>query len=197
MNSTTIQLNGDLTASHRDHGPFTINWTGKKFYPQSVKESVIDIQDIAHSLARQCRFNGAIDGFYSVAQHSVYASYLVNEEGSLPLQALLHDASEAYLVDIPRPIKRLFVFEEYRKLETEVQAHIYSTFGLPPDVPEEVKVVDNRLVITEALELGHPEHKTWAAGGNRYPWTINSEAGYNIEESERRFLERFEELYVG
>lgn len=196
MNSTTIQLNGDLTASHRDHGPYTITWKGHKFYPQNPQASMIVIEDIAHSLARQCRFSGMINGFFSVAQHCVYTSELVRPK-KLALTALLHDASEAYLVDIPRPIKRLLAFEDYRALEKATQAFIYQTFGLPPTIPPEVKEVDDRLVVTEALSLGDPAHYEWTKGMPRYRQSIDPYEGYNIEESERRFLERFEELYVG
>src|SRR5665811_1025646 len=65
---------------------------------------MISIEDIAHALTMQCRFGGHLPDFYSVAQHSLNCSYLIDNP-KLKLTALLHDASEAYLLDIPRPIK--------------------------------------------------------------------------------------------
>jgi hypothetical protein len=79
--------------------------SGKAFYVTDPKPEDIDILDIAHSLSMQCRYNGHTKGFYSVAEHSVLVANLVPPR--LRLQALLHDASEAYVGDVIRPIKRL------------------------------------------------------------------------------------------
>ena len=79
--------------------------SGGKFYYDSDDTDCINIEDIAHALSNPCRFGGHSGRFYSVAQHSVVVAYLVEKE--LMLTALLHDASEAYVVDVPRPLKRI------------------------------------------------------------------------------------------
>lgn len=77
--------------------------TGGQFWPMDPQPDEIDINDIAHALAMLCRFGGHCLRFYSVAEHSVLLSHAVPPEHAL--WALLHDATEGYLVDMPRPIK--------------------------------------------------------------------------------------------
>lgn len=91
--------------------------TNKHFYYLDVRIEDIDIQDIASGLANECRFNGLIDNFYSVAQHLVYVSYLVAPEYAL--EALLHDASEAYVKDLPSTISDAVNFADLMMLATE------------------------------------------------------------------------------
>lgn len=100
---------------------------------------MICIEDIAHSLSMQCRFGGHVPNFYSVAQHSLNCSYLT-ETDSLKLQALMHDASEAYLLDMPSPIKKHL--PDYKRIENNLMAVIAKkfNFGWPLDI--EVKKVD-------------------------------------------------------
>src|SRR5438552_3035736 len=105
-------------------------FTGKKFFPLEPNADDICIEDIAHSLSMQCRFNGHSKQFYSVAQHSVLiASWWFGDYPKLAKYALLHDASEAYLSDIPRPLKQLPEFEFYKKAEQLLQDLIYAKFG--------------------------------------------------------------------
>jgi 5'-deoxynucleotidase YfbR-like HD superfamily hydrolase len=84
------------------------------------------IEDIAHALSMLCRFSGHINQFYSVAEHSLYVSYLLPEE--LRLEGLLHDATEAYLVDLPTPIKRNM--EVYRSVEDNLMSVIAAKFKI-------------------------------------------------------------------
>ena len=79
---------------------------------------MIVIDDIAHALSNLCRFTGH-SKFYSVAQHSRLASFMVSEQ--FALQALMHDASEAYLTDISAPLKALPCMAEYKKLEAKLE----------------------------------------------------------------------------
>src|SRR5690348_18006267 len=102
-------------------------FTGRTFCPLDPKPEDIDIQDIAHALSCQCRFTGHSRKFYSVAEHCVRVSLLVSPD--LQLAALLHDASEAYLSDVARPIKRLPAMAEYRRTEEALQRQIYLCFG--------------------------------------------------------------------
>src|SRR4051812_6540197 len=78
--------------------------SGKAFFPLDPRPADVDIQDIAHALAFQCRFGGHVKEFYSVAEHSVRVSLICAHEDAK--WGLLHDATEAYLSDIVRPVKR-------------------------------------------------------------------------------------------
>lgn len=114
----------------------------------NVFEPTVDmicIEDIAHGLAHTCRFAGHTSKFYSVAQHSVrvYETTYVettDKVRTLGLKALLHDATEAYLCDIPSPIKKKL--PDYIELERNLLRVIFEKFGLDEGIPEEVKEAD-------------------------------------------------------
>lgn len=126
-------------------------YTGRLVHPMRLTVDDVDIADIAHALSMLCRFGGHAKQFYSVAQHSVLASRLVPEADAL--WALLHDASEAYLVDVPTPLKRLAAMSGYRAVEAQVQLTVCHAFGLPHEMPETVHAVDGALVLAEAAVL--------------------------------------------
>jgi hypothetical protein len=114
--------------------------------------AVIDIVDIAHALSCQGRFSGHTSQFYSVAQHSVNVSTIV--KGPLQLTALLHDATEAYLIDMPRPIKRATnMGDRYREIEDNLYHTIAKRFGLLDPIPEEIKTADSVMLTTEMRDL--------------------------------------------
>lgn len=126
-------------------------YSGMKFTPLNPKVEQIDIIDIAHALSHLCRFGGHIRSFYSVAEHSVRCCWETSPE--FRLAALLHDASEAYLVDVPRPIKRYL--GNYVELEAQIQRVVGEKFGIDPELfsHPEIKRVDNLLLVTEARDL--------------------------------------------
>ena len=104
----------------------------------------IDIQDIAVSLAKRCRFNGYCSGFYSVADHSILVSQLLGRMPGfdhLRLPGLLHDAHEAYLSDIPTPVKELLGVDHIHLLENKVQTAIHSVLGVPEPTIDEARRV--------------------------------------------------------
>jgi len=107
---------------------------------------MICIEDIAHALSMQCRFGGHLYSFYSVAQHSLNCSYLI-EEKSLKLAALLHDASEAYLLDIPRPVKQ--GLSNYKEIEDKLMQLIAQKYGFEYPLHKEVKKIDELMLQTE------------------------------------------------
>lgn len=123
---------------------------------------VIDLEDVAHCLARTCRFNGAVDSYYSVASHSVYvARRLAEEHAGQRRQAgrngLLHDAAEAYLGDMTSGLKQLF--PEYRNLERAWEFAIEKRFGVGIVNCLFVKRADLRARLAEARDLfadGYP-----------------------------------------
>lgn len=126
-------------------------YTGRFIHPARPVVDDIDIRDIAHALSLLCRFGGHAKCAYSVAQHSYLASKIVPPADAL--WALLHDASEAYMVDVPTPLKRLNAMSGYRALEAQMQWTIHQAFGLRGDPPESVKAADEALVLAEAAVL--------------------------------------------
>lgn len=134
-----------------------ITHTGKWFDVFKPDPDDVDVEDIIHALSMQCRFTGHTKEFYSVAQHSVLVSNNCPSEDAL--YGLLHDASEAYLSDIARPIKKHPDFGPfYLKAEEVVQIAVYRHFDLDPyNVPASVKEADDVLLRTEARDLMPPE----------------------------------------
>lgn len=102
----------------------------------------ICIEDIAHALSNLCRFAGHTKRFYSVAQHSVLCSLQVDDD--CRLGALMHDASEAYLLDIPKPIKNRLV--GYKEMEDKMMSIIAAKFGFDYPLRKEVKGIDNYML---------------------------------------------------
>ncbi len=125
--------------------------TGKWFDILKPSPSIIELQDIASALSKLCRFGGHCSQFYSVAEHSILAAELMRQRhGSnqtLLRWALLHDASEAYVVDIPRPAKRQL--GDYVRIEEAIQRAVAERFGLPWPMPKEVHEVDNDILSLE------------------------------------------------
>ena len=113
-------------------------FTGKYFNIVEPTLDMICIEDIAHSLSMQCRFAGHLPEFYSVAQHCIQCVKFVREEHKLA--ALLHDASEAYLLDIPKPFKHLI--SNYELLEDRIMNLIAQKFGFKYPLSDEIKKVD-------------------------------------------------------
>jgi len=99
---------------------------------------MICIEDIAHALSNQCRFGGHLPTFYSVAQHSIECCAMA--EDKYKLQALLHDASEAYLIDVPRPIKT--ELSNYKEIEDNLMRLISEKFGFTYPLEQQVKNID-------------------------------------------------------
>ncbi len=136
---------------------------GHQFFPLRPERSRVDILDIAHALAHTCRFAGHTREFYSVAQHSVLVAEIVKQLGGSPVEefaGLLHDAAEAYLLDLPTPVKR--ELPQYAIAEKLVRATIGSAFDLPAEDPPVVKTADGIALATEARDL-MPAHPCWRA----------------------------------
>jgi hypothetical protein len=144
-----------------DRGAWMQTHTGRRFYPLDPHIEDIDIEDIAHALAHLCRFGGHCRTFYSVAQHSVIvSSYLPDDEPALQLAGLLHDATEAFLVDIPRPLK--VALPEYKAIEQRLEAVIAERFGVDFH-DQRIKQADNVALMTEARDLMGTPPAGWAS----------------------------------
>lgn len=139
-------------------GDWIQTFTGKAFWPLDPRPEEVDIFDIAHALSNICRYTGHVRRFYSVAEHSVLVSRLVPQEHAK--WGLLHDASEAYIADIARPVKRHLT--EYAAIEKRLMLAIAERFDLPWPEPPEVKYVDNRILHDEKDQLfGKHAPRSW------------------------------------
>lgn len=164
--------------------------SGRRFSPLDPDPAAIDVADIAHSLALQCRFNGHCRVFYSVADHCVRVSRVVPPEHAL--WGLLHDAAEAYLGDLPRPIK--VQLPAYRAAEDRLMEFIARHFGLPWPMPAPVHEADNVLLVTEQRDLMGPAPASWGLVATPLPERIEP---LGPEAAEAAFLARFAELTDG
>ena len=168
------------------HGnkPWIMTYTGRRVNPLDVLPSDIDISDIAQSLALTNRFGGHTAFPISVAQHSVAVSLLVPAEHAM--QALLHDASEAYLGDVTKWLKETSVYDVYRAAEEQAQRSVYVTFGCESETHQLVKDADWEMVVFEC-GVGYGD-KNWLGNSTiedpawaPWPWP----------RARREFLDRF------
>lgn len=164
-------------------------YTGKAFNFESPVPDMVCIEDVAHALAHINRFTGHLPVPYSVAQHSVLVSQQLPPP-ELRLQGLLHDAHEAYVGDVSRPLKRMPGMEPYRALEQRVWYVVARALGVPPTLDPAVKEADMRMLATEKLLFGQ-EFKTWDLPFKPYPIAIMPSAW---DEAKAQFLEEYEQL---
>lgn len=120
-------------------------YSGEMIDIQNPDPDTINIVDIAHALSMTCRFGGHTKNFYCVAQHSYEVAQ--RTKSKLQLTALLHDAPEAYLVDLPRPIKELL--PEYKELERNLMQVIAEKYKIIYPFPEEIIDADNKQLLYE------------------------------------------------
>lgn len=166
--------------------------SGRAFYPLDPRPDEIYIDDIGHALSMLCRYNGHVSRFYSVAEHSYLLSRAVDPEHAL--WALLHDASEAYLGDMIRPLKNAMA--RYRAVETQVMRAITDKYGLDALMPAQVKEYDTRILVDERDALMQDPPQAWFAGEKVEKLDVPIE-GWNPTMARARFLFRFDELVNG
>lgn len=147
-----------------DRGPWIATYTGRKFHLLDPHPDEVDIRDIAHSLSMLCRYTGHVRRFYSVAEHCVRLARhpmqpWEGESREFRADLLMHDATEAYLSDISRPLKSLL--PEYQRIERRAWRTIAEKFGLAVDPPVEVKVWDKRILTDETMALLPPNSPPW------------------------------------
>lgn len=174
--------------TERDDWFFT--YTGRRLFVLSPDPEQIVIEDIAHHLSLLCRFVGAVRTFYSVAQHSVLVSRHVPWE--LQMSALLHDATEAYLGDVIRPVKRQL--PEYKELERVWAAAIEHRFDVRTRTAE-IEEADHRALITERRDLcAHSPDHPWAEDKMGYEPFRKKILPLKDEQAESLFLARWGEV---
>ena len=171
-------------------------YTGKEFYPMDPKPEAIDIRDIAHALSMVCRGNGHVNRFFSVAQHCINCALEAEARGlsqRMILACLIHDASEAYMSDVPRPFKQFL--GEYLKQEERLLEVVYGKFLGSPLTEEEqktLKQIDDDLLYYDLKELlDEPQDEPAPE--------LHIEINYDFvlfEEVEQRYLELYEKWRV-
>ncbi len=173
-------------------GEWFLTYTGRMFWPSDPQPEDFCIEDIAHGLSHICRYGGHCRTFYSVAQHSVLVSHHVPAEDALT--ALMHDATEAYIGDMIRPIKASM--PHFKELEEKLWGVLAATFHLPQTIPESVKHADNRALVTERRDLMSPaiHHLPWRQ--DELGYTAFEQQVVPLEPREARilFMKRFEQL---
>jgi 5'-deoxynucleotidase YfbR-like HD superfamily hydrolase len=142
-----------------EYAPLVVTYSGRRINLLDPQPEQIELVDIAHALAHLARFNGHTRTFYSVADHSIR----VAEQMPAPLRlvGLMHDATEAYLGDVVRPLKR--ILPGYIALEKSMWTAIALRFGLPLEMPAAVRFADRVLVATELRDLLVPDEHAGAA----------------------------------
>ena len=113
---------------------FQTLYSGQRFYPPYLKPEDVNLRDICRSLSMQCRFGGHVKRFLSVAEHSVLVSNLAkihNESDYVVLACLVHDFAEAYVTDIPKPVKD--VMPQFSAVEKMVEAVVLKQLGFAPE----------------------------------------------------------------
>lgn len=162
---------------------------GRHFDFSRPGESAFDIYDIANALANICRFTGHSGQFYSVAQHCVLVSQVVPESDAM--MGLMHDAPEAFVGDVAKPLKILL--PDYAAIEERVEDAVFERFGLPKRMPPTIKASDIILLRTEQRDVMQAEGHVWgfAAGAQPLPERIIPMEPAAAREA---FLKRFEQL---
>lgn len=141
---------------------------------------------IAAGLSKMCRFGGHTKRFYSVAEHCVRGSYVCED----PLAFLLHDASEAFVVDVPTPIKRLLV--GYAEIEDRIHRQIEVRYGVSIIENEAVHRTDKLMLATEQQDL--VVNASWDMQVEPLKGLDLASCSGRPETWEKRWLERFYEL---
>lgn len=183
----------------KDGHPTITTFTGKEFDYVDPRPEMICIEDIAHALSLICRFGGQTKVFYSVAQHSVLVSQHVQVVPPWPRPArelrqvaLLHDAAEAYVGDMCRPLKRLL--PEYQAIEQRVHVAIALRFRLVVhDMPQRVRDADNQILANEGISFIGPN---WRDACAEPLAALGVFTALDPAAAERAFLARYEELFM-
>jgi uncharacterized protein len=170
-------------------GPAIMLYSGAWFDFLDPESSEFDIEDIAHGLANTCRYAGQCSRFYSVAEHSLLVCEVAHD---CALEALLHDAAEAFLGDVTRPLKQLL--PEYKRIEARVEQAIFYRFGLRHPLPPAVKTADLQVLAAEQAQIMPVGTDSWARADRVTPAKVVVRH-LAPEQARAAFLAKFHELY--
>ena len=171
--------------------PKILTAAGRYFDFLAPERSEIGIEEIAYALSNICRFTGHTREFYSVAEHSVHVSRLVPPGDALA--GLLHDAAEAFIGDVAKPLKLLL--PDYAEIEARVEAAVLSRFGLDPALPASVKFADMDMLRVEQHQAMDAAAHDWGLPSFHNPQAklVRLEF-WEPAEARMMFLQRLEEV---
>ena len=173
-------------------GPTILLHSGAYFDFLDPWNSAFTIEDIAHGLSNTCRYAGQCRLFYSVAEHSWHASHLVPPD--LELAALMHDAAEAFIGYVTRPLKALL--SDYKRIEFNIEAAIAARFGINGMHHAAVKRADVALLAAEQAALMPAHSDNWAVLDGVEPADVSLMA-WSPFYAKRAFLSRYNLLMGG
>lgn len=167
--------------------------SGRTITPLHPRPGQFTLEDIANGTAQVCRCSGQTAHFYSVALHSIYVSEDLAADDSPPrvqLAGLLHDASEAYIADIPGPLKE--ELPRYREIEEQIQKTVYESFEIGMLEQAEVEAVERADMRLRRYELPSllPEHN-WEFSRPPLEYDLTADSSIDVA---TRFVERAETL---
>lgn len=195
MNDTCpIQRVGDLKEQVEGRGPWIFMTSGRRYFPADPRPEEIDIADIAHALSQINRYTGHTRFPLSVGQHSLLCEAASSR--GCALEALLHDAAEAYIGDISRPVKEWLGTQctAWDFMEEANHQAIAERFGLRYPWPDEIRYLDNRICATEVRDVHCAEFGRLLESVGLLAFPTVPVLPWAPEMVERRFLARFEEL---
>jgi uncharacterized protein len=169
------------------YGPTILTADGVYFNFEQPEAGAITINAIARGLSNICRFGGQCDPFYSVAEHSIWVSRIVPEQ--FALEGLLHDAAEAFLGDMVKPLKERL--PDYQAIEKAIEPRVFGVFGFA-SLPPEVKQADTVMLATEQRQV-MKNHDEWKWTGKVEPLDIKLEC-LPPADAYHAFMRRWEEL---
>lgn len=172
-----------------------MTFTGRQVFPLAVKPEDVCIEDIAHATAMQCRYNGHVNRFYSVAEHMLHISAaLFQDTGDrvLALQGLLHDANETYTGDMIRPVKNSLkaALANWKQIEDGNERAIMAALNVPYPLDPRVKEYDYRIIVDEKEALFGPA-KPWGWDHKALDVVIR---GYMPDEAKHLYLQQYHKL---
>lgn len=169
-------------------GPTILLHSGEYFDYENAEGSIFDASDIARGLSHICRFAGQCHRFYSVAEHSVYVSQIVPQEHAFA--ALMHDAAEAFVGDMPKPLK--IMCPDYQAIEKRIERAVLDRFGLSLPLHPSIKEADIVMLATEQAQImRNRDDWEYTRGRKVADLTIQCLAP---DDAMRFFLDRFREL---
>jgi hypothetical protein len=182
-------------------GDWMCTFTGRRFWPCDPRPEDFSILDIAHALSIENRYGGHLPAPYSVAQHCLLAARIVREilGGTLEDErdTLMHDAAEAYIKDIPRPLK--LSLPGYKVIEHRVEGALAVRFGLRHPMPPIVKRADEIALAVERRDLFPASHQDlWSTDRTHDQRLVSGRIQTEFRDwrdVERDFLARFDTLF--
>jgi len=177
-------------------GDWMITVSGRRFYPLDPRPDDLDWNDVGHHLSRLCRYGGAVEDWYTVAEHSALMCdhFLAIGDPDAARYAIVHDGPEAYIGDLIRPIKP--DIPAFRDIEAPIEIMMLDMLGLPPELPTVIKIADALIIGDERQQLFRADILA------RARWVVDGTLGvtcrrWDRDQARQEWLIRFRALFPG